>query len=77
MNSIMAVAGIPTAYEASTNSFNFHSTDPIISTLSSLAHNSLQDHLSDYSDAHRWIDSFFAKLDLKGTSGAGRGSVSR
>ncbi|GAA5967922.1 hypothetical protein JCM3765_001788 [Sporobolomyces pararoseus] len=76
MDSIMSIAGLPTAHKASTNSFNFHSTDPIISTLSTLAHDSLQDHINDYADAHRWIDSFFEKLDLKGTSGRG-GSVSR
>jgi hypothetical protein len=76
MDSIMSIAGLPTAHKSSTNSFNFHSTDPIISTLSNLAHDSLQDHINDYADAHRWIDSFFEKLDLKGTSSRG-GSVSR
>ena len=65
MDSIMGVAG----FTGSTGrSFNFHSTDPIISTLSTLAYDSLDAHLGDCTDAHRWIDSFFEKLDLKGTS---------
>ncbi|GAA6010721.1 hypothetical protein JCM11491_002914 [Sporobolomyces phaffii] len=76
MDSIMSVAGLPAAHKASTNSFNFHSTDPIISSLATLAHDSLQDHISDYADVHRWIDSFFDKLDLKGTS-TGGGTASR
>lgn len=70
----MAVAGVPTASTSSNKSFNHHSTDSFLSSLSGLAHQSLQDHINDYADAHRWIDSFFQKLEIKGPSSGGNGS---
>ncbi|GAA5844604.1 hypothetical protein JCM5353_005158, partial [Sporobolomyces roseus] len=70
----MAVAGVPTASSSTTNSFNHHSTDSFLSSLSGLAHQSLQDHINDCADAHRWIDSFFQKLEIKGSSSGGNGS---
>lgn len=77
MDSIMAVSGMPTAYSSSIHSSNFHSTtDSFVSSLSTLAHHSLQDHINDYADAHRWIDSFFQKLEIKGPSSGANGSRS-
>lgn len=48
-----------------------HSTSHALSSLVVLAHDSLRDHVSDYADAHRWIDSFFDKLESRATSSNG------
>ncbi|GAA5871060.1 hypothetical protein JCM3774_005100 [Rhodotorula dairenensis] len=48
-----------------------HSTSHAVSSLVVLAHDSLRDHISDYADAHRWIDSFFDKLESRATSSNG------
>ncbi|GEM07430.1 inner centromere protein, ARK-binding domain protein [Rhodotorula toruloides] len=43
----------------------------MLSGLASLAHDSLQAQIDDYTDAHRWMDSFFEKLAPKGQQNAG------
>ncbi|KWU46113.1 hypothetical protein RHOSPDRAFT_32107 [Rhodotorula sp. JG-1b] len=48
-----------------------HSTSTALSSLVVLAHDSLRDHISDYADAHRWIDSFFDKLESRATASNG------
>lgn len=48
-----------------------HSTSHAVSSLVVLAHDSLRDHISDYADAHRWIDSFFDKLESRSVSSNG------
>ncbi|GAA5956271.1 hypothetical protein JCM21900_006591 [Sporobolomyces salmonicolor] len=70
MDSMMSFVGSSAAPTASSSSAHHHST-AFVSTLGSLAHNSLQDHLNDYADAHRWIDSFFEKLEHMGASNGG------
>lgn len=42
-----------------------HSTSTAISSLVLLAHDSFRDQINDYADAHRWIDSFFDKLESR------------
>ncbi|GAA5928231.1 uncharacterized protein JCM15063_003827 [Sporobolomyces koalae] len=64
----------PVPTTTASNSFNFHSTDSFVTSLSALAHDSLQGHIDDCADAHRWIDSFFQKLDLKGPTNGPNGS---
>ncbi|GAA5860035.1 hypothetical protein JCM1840_001850 [Sporobolomyces johnsonii] len=66
----MSLIGSSAAPTASSSSANHHST-AFVSTLGSLAHTSLQDHLNDYADAHRWIDSFFEKLEHMGAANGG------
>lgn len=48
-----------------------HSTSTAVSSLVSLAHDSFRDSVSDYADAHRWIDSFFDKLESRSADAAG------
>ncbi|KAK4333864.1 Inner centromere protein, ARK-binding domain protein [Rhodotorula toruloides] len=48
-----------------------HPTTAMLSSLASLAHDSLQAQIDDYADAHRWMDSFFEKLAPKGQQKAG------
>ncbi|BGP07844.1 hypothetical protein JCM10049v2_003687 [Rhodotorula toruloides] len=48
-----------------------HPTTAVLSSLASLAHDSLQAQIDDYADAHRWMDSFFEKLAPKGQQKAG------
>ncbi|GAA5981695.1 hypothetical protein JCM10908_004569 [Rhodotorula pacifica] len=54
-----------------TSPVQLHSTSKAISSLVVLAHDSLRDHISDYADAHRWIDSFFDKLESRAVSSNG------
>ncbi|GAA5980578.1 hypothetical protein JCM11641_006687 [Rhodosporidiobolus odoratus] len=54
---------------ASSSSANLHSTSSLLSSFTLLAHNSLDDHIQEYADAHRWIDSFFEKLEHKPGNG--------
>ncbi|KPV75382.1 uncharacterized protein RHOBADRAFT_43888 [Rhodotorula graminis WP1] len=58
-----ATAGPSTAALAVPALHQLHSTTALLSSAVQLAHDSFQDHLDDYADAHRWIDSFFDKID--------------
>ncbi|GAA5904151.1 hypothetical protein JCM8208_003461 [Rhodotorula glutinis] len=58
-----ATAGPSTAALAVPAAHQLHSTTALLASAVQLAHDSFQDHLDDYADAHRWIDSFFDKID--------------
>lgn len=66
----MATAGPSTAAAPARMPVESRSTD-LVSSLAVLASSSLQDHIADYADAHRWIDSFFDKIDRKAAPGPG------
>ncbi|BGP39861.1 hypothetical protein JCM10450v2_003834 [Rhodotorula kratochvilovae] len=63
MDPFSASAGPSSAPTALHAPAQLHSTTALLSSAVALAHNSLQDHIDDYADAHRWIDSFFDKID--------------
>lgn len=66
----MAAAGPSTAAAPARVPVESRSTE-LVSSLAVLASSSLQDHIADYADAHRWIDSFFDKIDRKAAPGPG------
>ncbi|GAA6049641.1 hypothetical protein JCM3770_005049 [Rhodotorula araucariae] len=63
MDPFSASAGPSSAPSALHAPAQLHSTTVLLSSAVALAHSSLQDHIDDYADAHRWIDSFFDKID--------------
>ncbi|GAA5908279.1 hypothetical protein JCM6882_006790 [Rhodosporidiobolus microsporus] len=78
MDTRMAYTGSTAAHTAPTTAPALHSTTALLSSLTALAHSSLNDHINDYADAHKWIDSFFEKLEHKprGPAGAPRPAMS-
>ncbi|GAA6022555.1 hypothetical protein JCM10207_006584 [Rhodosporidiobolus poonsookiae] len=60
-------SAVPTPFHGA----RLHPTCALLDSLASLAHSSLQDHINDYADAHRWIDSFFDKLEHNGPAAGG------
>ncbi|GAA5873876.1 hypothetical protein JCM8547_008628 [Rhodosporidiobolus lusitaniae] len=68
----MATASASPSSSSSVPSPLLHSTSALLSSLSALAHSSLNDHIDEYADAHRWIESFFDKLEHKGTVQGGQ-----
>ncbi|GJN89172.1 hypothetical protein Rhopal_002146-T1 [Rhodotorula paludigena] len=66
----MAAAGPSTTAAPAGVPVESRSTE-LVSSLAVLASSSLQDHITDYADAHRWIDSFFDKIDRKAAPGPG------
>ncbi|GAA5842588.1 hypothetical protein JCM11251_004910 [Rhodosporidiobolus azoricus] len=74
----MAHSGSSTARSTADTFPTLHSTTALLSSLASLAHSSLNDHINDYAEAHRWMDSFFDKLEHRprGPAGAARPAMS-
>ncbi|GAA5848115.1 hypothetical protein JCM9279_007460 [Rhodotorula babjevae] len=68
-----ASAGPSTAAFAVPALGQLHSTTALLSSAVQLAHDSFQDHLDDYADAHRWLDSFFDKIDGQSKAPASHG----
>lgn len=60
-----------TAFAPSQNTSRALHPTSLLASLTTLASSSLDDHINDYADAHRWIDSFFDKLQQRGPAARG------
>jgi hypothetical protein len=60
----------PTPATSHASSSTLHPTS-LLTSLANLASSSLDDHINEYADAHRWMDSFFDKLQQRSTSQGG------